>query len=104
MIGIDLVFVPEFQNQLDIGGSDFMQKAFNATEIKDHNTEHLAGIWAAKEAVIKAAANAPKKLTDIIITQDKNGKPSAKVASEKYAISISHHGDYAVAIAYRQEK
>jgi phosphopantetheine--protein transferase-like protein len=101
MLGVDLVFIPEFQNQLDIGGKTFLQKAFLPTELSNQDIEHLAGLWAAKEAVVKAADVVPKKLTDIVIFYDAVGKPKAKIGSQEFTISISHHGEYAVAVAYR---
>lgn len=99
MIGIDLVFIPEFQKQLDIEGTAFIQKAFRLSEIKNRQIEHIAGLWAAKEAVMKAATITPKKWTDIVIESNSSGKPHAKVGSQQFAISIAHHGDYAVATA-----
>jgi phosphopantetheine--protein transferase-like protein len=101
MVGIDLVYIPEFQKQLDIEGKAFMEKAFLLSEIKNRKVEHLAGLWAAKEAVMKAALVTPKKWTDIVISADASGVPHAKVGSQKFAISIAHHADYAVAIALR---
>jgi len=103
MIGVDLVFLPEFQKQLEIGGDAFIKRTFRLSEIKDHKTEHLAGLWAAKEAVIKAAEVAPKAYTDIVITHDESGKPYAHIGSQAFAISIAHHGDYAIAVAYRTD-
>lgn len=103
MIGIDLVYIPEFQKQLDMEGKTFMKKAFLLSEINSSKIEHLAGLWAAKEAVMKASSVTPKKWTDIVIANDSSGMPHAKVGTQKYAISISHHGDYAIAIALRIE-
>jgi phosphopantetheine--protein transferase-like protein len=103
MIGIDLVYIPEFQQQLDIGGKALLRKAFRPAEIKNQSVEHLAGLWAAKEAIIKAAAAKPKKLTDIVINHDASGRPHAKLGLQTFALSIAHHGDYAVAVAQRLE-
>jgi phosphopantetheine--protein transferase-like protein len=69
--------------------------------MQSHRIEHLAGLWAAKEAVTKAAAVTPAKWTDIVISYDETGRPYARIKTEEFAISISHHGDYAVAVAYR---
>lgn len=101
MVGIDLVFIPEFNKQLDLGGTTFLEKAFSLSEIKNSEAEHLAGLWAAKEAVIKAATVMPKSRADIIVAYDESGKPHAKTRNESFAISISHHGQYAIAVAYR---
>lgn len=101
MIGVDLVFIPEFQRQIELGGSVLINKTFVSSELKNSLSEHLAGLWAAKEAVVKASATKPKKMTDIVISHDELGKPYAVVGLQEFAISISHHGDYAVAVAYR---
>jgi phosphopantetheine--protein transferase-like protein len=99
MIGVDLVYIPEFQTQLDIGGPTFLDKAFSPSEITNHEISHLAGLWAAKEAVYKAAKTSPKKLSEIVISHDKTGKPRASVGNQEFEISIAHHGDYAIAVA-----
>jgi phosphopantetheine--protein transferase-like protein len=101
MIGIDLVCIPEFQRQLDSGGGHFLRKAFSESELENQNVQHLAGLWAAKEAVIKAALVPPQQLTDIEITHDASGRPHGTVEAQHFEISISHHGDYAIAVAMR---
>ncbi len=104
MVGIDLVFIPEFRRQLEVGAGGLVQNAFRGSEIADQRPEHLAGLWAAKEAVAKAAVEPPKEWTDIVITHDASGQPHAHIGTQEFAISISHHGDYAVAVAYRIEQ
>ncbi|HEV2412718.1 MAG TPA: 4'-phosphopantetheinyl transferase superfamily protein [Candidatus Saccharimonadales bacterium] len=99
MIGIDLVFVPEFEQQLKAGGETFMRKAFRVSEPLSDKAEHLAGMWAAKEAVMKAATVQPDKWTDIVISHDSEGRPHAHINERVFEISIAHHGDYAVAVA-----
>lgn len=101
MIGVDLVFIPEFEKQLETGGSAFIQKAFRMEEMKNRRPEHLAGLWAAKEAVAKAAPELPEKWTDIVISHDSQGKPHAKLRDQAFDISIAHHGEYAVAVAIK---
>ena len=99
MLGVDLVHIPEFQKQLTTGGDRFLQKAFNSSEIRKGDTEHLAGVWAAKEAVVKAGNLTIEHWTDVRIIYDNFGRPSATVKNEHYDISIAHHGEYAVAVA-----
>ena len=99
MIGVDLVYLPEFQARLESGGNMLLEKMFTLDEIKDRRTEHLAGIWAAKEAVRKTMSAAPEAWTDIYLMYEPSGKPSAMCGNVRYDISISHQGDYAVAIA-----
>lgn len=101
MLGIDLVYIPEFQKQLASGGPAFLDRTFRISEMKNRHPEHLAGLWAAKEAVVKAADRAPDQWTDIVISHDRSGKPQARVGGQIFEISIAHHGDYAVAVAYR---
>jgi phosphopantetheine--protein transferase-like protein len=99
MIGVDLVYIPEFKKQINLSGKVFLDKAFDKNELKNNNFEHLAGIWAAKEAVIKAKGNSGLEMKSIKVRFDKNGQPKAKIGKEKFEVSISHHGDYAVAVA-----
>jgi phosphopantetheine--protein transferase-like protein len=102
MVGIDLVYIPDFQKQLTNGGMTFLQKAFNPSELQKDSAEHLAGVWAAKEAVLKAGNMQVGHWSDIHIAYDDSGRPSATVGSEHYDISIAHHGEYAVAVAMQQ--
>lgn len=99
MIGIDLVNIPEFEKQIELGGEKLLRRAFNSKELESKDLAHLAGVWAAKESVIKAANIEISKLTDIKITYDANSKPCATVKRLRFEISIAHHGDYAVAVA-----
>lgn len=103
MIGIDLVYLPEFQKQVELGGKVFLSKTFNKQELKNKNIGHLAGIWAAKEAVFKASEIKNPKMIDIFI-EYVNKKPIAVYNDKKYNISIAHHGDYAVAVAVEDKK
>lgn len=63
-VGVDLVHIPAFAEQLERPGSTF-ESVFSARELRVANirfagrdarlrAEHLAGRWAAKEAFIKA--------------------------------------------------
>jgi holo-[acyl-carrier protein] synthase len=67
MIGIDLVHVPGFAEQLSAPGSRFTQAVFTPGELLVAGrrgltgpawARHLAGRWAAKEAFIKAWSQA----------------------------------------------
>lgn len=99
-IGIDLVYIPEFQKRLERSGG--IQKVFTDMELA-HNPrlESLAGIFAAKEAFMKAIG---KKIDwhDVWIEKEQSGKPllvSLLLASgQKASVSISHASDYATAI------
>lgn len=99
MIGIDLVHIPTFTEQLHLGGERFFAKTFHESEVRNHDPEHLAGLWAAKEAVFKAGGVKLGEWLNVVISHDKQGRPSARVGRKVYDISIAHHGEYAVAVA-----
>lgn len=98
MIGVDLVYIPEFVKQIKLGGKVFLNRAFDDSELSN-DSAHLAGIWAAKEAVIKAIGYPKLELKKVELKYSKNGQPSAICQKKLFEISISHHGDYAIAIA-----
>ena len=99
MLGIDLVYIPEFQQRLATG--ETIRKVFLESELRDHpKPENLAGIFAAKEAFFKAMG---KKLDwkDVWVEKDASGKPLLKsvhlLENTDAVVSISHSGEYAIA-------
>jgi phosphopantetheine--protein transferase-like protein len=99
VIGIDLVFIPEFERQRELGGESFLRRVFTSAELRNLESVHLAGLWAVKEAVIKACPEVRESLTEIVVRHDETGRPSATCGTRVFEVSIAHHGDYAVAIA-----
>lgn len=99
MIGVDLVYIPEFQARLEAGGTALLEKMFTVDELHNRKPDHLAGIWAAKEAVRKTLPDAPRAWTDIHLVYEKSGKPWAQYKDILFDISLSHQGDYAIAVA-----
>lgn len=99
--GIDLVFLPEFEKSLQSGGEGFLRRVFLPQELTDSNKQHLAGIFAAKEAVVKALGLPTDSWHDILIKKEATGRPMVifqkKVNLSSYSVSISHHGEYVVA-------
>lgn len=62
-------------------------------------TESLAGIWCAKEAVVKALSRWRSiSVRDVEIGHD-SGRPTVEIDGFEIDISISHTTDYAVAVA-----
>ena len=99
--GVDLVFIPEFKKGAKRGGEGFLRKIFLESELKNTESSHLAGVFAAKEAVMKALGLPAGNWHQIEISYDKNGRPKVHVSgkrSKKYDLSISHAGDYAIAV------
>jgi phosphopantetheine--protein transferase-like protein len=100
MIGVDLVYLPEFSKNVESGGGVFLERTFLPGELQNKKLEHLAGLFAAKEAVIKALDLPVGSWLKVEITN--GGKPRAIVdGRHTVEVSISHHGDYAVAMAIK---
>lgn len=108
MIGVDIINVGRFNS---IGRDDFKfwKKYFSEKEwiycfSFPNFREHLAGIFAAKESVMKVSGTKLAGRFDLIeISHDKSGRPFAltnMMRSTKISISISHEKKYAVAVAF----
>lgn len=101
--GIDLVYLPRFKKALKKGSENFLRRVFTERELAEPiDIKHLAGIFAAKEAIIKALSLLPDSWLNIHITHSLNGAPQAKIFYSKFfilnsSLSISHDGDYAIA-------
>ncbi|MDO4610984.1 holo-ACP synthase [Corynebacterium sp.] len=134
-VGVDLVHVPVFAEQLDVPGSGFARRVFAPGELLaagrrglagDALARHLAGRWAVKEAVVKAWSQAlygeaPPIARDALdwaeieIAADAWGREGvvlrgaaraafdagvgASVPGARFEVSVSHDGDYAIAVA-----
>lgn len=123
-IGVDIVHVPGFREQLERPGSRF-EDVFTALELRVARQRpdrglHLAGRWAAKEAFIKAWSQAiygrPPVLSpdlvdfrEIEVQPDRWGRVAVVTRGDvdkavatslgpvATSLSISHDGDYAIA-------
>lgn len=113
-IGIDIEQVDRFRDSAYATSDTLLRRMFTSGEIvycrsHDDPAPHMAGRFAAKEAVIKALSSAGVRakdllLTDIEIGQDASGAPTvsipASIASNAVIrLSMSHSGDTAVACA-----
>ena len=96
-IGVDIVHVPGFREQLERPGSRF-EDVFTALELrvaarKPDRVLHLAGRWGAEGAFIKAWGGR--------VGVEKRGAVAQAVADSigdvATSLSISHDGDYAIA-------
>ena len=109
-VGIDMVKIDRFEKIKD--NSTFFNKVFCEKEIqylekKNFNTSTIAGMFAAKEAFLKTQKKGLDlcPLNDIEISHDDDGSPfyifhdNLKQFNNKVSLSISHDGDYAIAIA-----
>jgi len=97
MIGVDLVHIPSFKAKMQDPAAK--GKLFSADEIQ-HSNETLAGIFAAKEAFVKASGVEPD-WQSIIVTHTENGKPilsHPSFSEGKVKVSVTHEQDYACAM------
>lgn len=100
-VGIDIIRIARFKK---IKNDDYSHwsRVFTAAEwryaFKDGlQAEHLAGMFAAKEAAMKASGRVGVgNFLRFEITHDKNGAP--RIKGSKAAVSISTGGDYAAAV------
>ena len=107
--GVDLVYLPRFKRSLKSGGENFLRKIYHEQELKKTDTAHLAGIFAAKEAVIKALSLPIDSWHNIFIIHKPDGQPQVEIISlpagkaghksliVNHSLSISHDGNYVIA-------
>ncbi len=121
-VGVDLVHVPSFAEQLAQPGSRFAElftpgERGDASDGSSDRARHHAARWAAKEAVVKAwsaslygqppVVDEPKALAAIEVVKDAWGRPAIVLHSPvrehldaaRLQVSLSHDGDYAIAYA-----
>jgi len=110
LIGIDLIKLDRMQNSIERFGDKFLLRFLSSDEIsliKNHKT--AAGFWAAKEACSKALGTGIGKecgFHDIILSKTQKGAPLITLSQkllDAYSIkdmslSITHDGEYAIAV------
>jgi len=112
--GVDITEVRRIRQAVEKWGEDFLKRVFTQAEIKNAKTktsfyQHLAGRFAAKEAIFKAAGDTQLSWQDIQIHNDQDGKPvclflNGRGKNINAHISISHVKTYAVANAVITKK
>ena len=120
-LGVDIIQISEFEQQINDVASFFVRSSFTAKEIRYAQTnvsrnpaQHLAVRYAAKEAFLKAWSSLYRgrpniltqpKFTEIEVCNDAFGRPFITthgtihqyVATYQIQLSLSHDGDYAIA-------
>lgn len=101
-IGTDIIEISRIEKA--IKNENFLSRVYTKNEIAYANTkskkeETLAGIFCAKESIVKAKGTGFKgeKFHNLEILHDENGKPF--VNDENILITISHCTKYATATA-----
>ncbi len=107
-VGLDIQSVAELTdgiNLLDLKGDSQMTRLFTASELsyaqaRPSPAETVAGLFAAKEAIRKSMGGpawTPEQFRGIEVLPDEGGRPTFP----GFAVSISHSGGMAAAIACR---
>jgi holo-[acyl-carrier protein] synthase len=102
-LGCDIVQLSRFADTVRREGEAFLSRVFLPEESNGSSIERLAGIFAAKEATCKALGIPAGQWHDIHVSYEPNGAPRLTVAipsgsSPELTLSISHDGDYVVAV------
>ncbi|HJJ32339.1 MAG TPA: holo-ACP synthase [Methanocorpusculum sp.] len=110
--GCDIIQISRFEGQLE--KQKFLDRCFTAAEQEycfstSRPAEHFAARFAAKEAVIKALLCVQPDFHDmkkLEIQRMEDGRPSVVLFTDderlnlaKIEVSISHDGDYAMAVS-----
>jgi holo-[acyl-carrier protein] synthase len=112
--GVDITEVTRLRKAVEKWGKEFLNRIFTPEELENAKKrasiyQHLAGRFAAKEAVFKALGDPRLNWKDVQILNDKEGKPCCVILSAQgkkieVHISISHVKNYAVANAIVTQK
>ncbi len=117
-IGTDIIECVRIAQMIEKHGEVFLQRVFTQKEIlycssRKAATQHYAGRWAAKEAVLKVLGTGWAKgiqWTDIEVVNEVSGAPTIKISGKaadiardrgirEVMITISHCRAYATAFA-----
>ncbi|MFH0827353.1 MAG: holo-ACP synthase [Candidatus Omnitrophota bacterium] len=112
--GVDITEVKRLREAIQKWGDGFLKRVFTEVELersKERGSlyQHLAGRFAAKEAVFKALGDEKLNWKDVEILNDKKGRPCCRILNGRgrgteVHVSISHVKNYAVANAIISKK
>lgn len=99
-LGIDIVYIPRFYGKEKLAKRILSTEEYAIYEHRLNKEEFIAGRFAAKEAFLKAYRNGIGRIsfTSISIVYGEDGRPVLMYNDKFYNVSISHDGDYAVAV------
>ncbi len=101
-IGIDIVHMPRFENKELLARRILSPLEYPIYEKRADKVKFIAGRFAAKEAFLKAVRGGFGQIafSHISVLYDELGVPYLLYNDQKYDVSISHDGEYAVAVVY----
>ncbi len=117
-LGTDIIEIPRIAQMIERHGELFLNRIYTEREIRHcqlrrHSTQHFAGRWAAKEAVMKVLGTGFIKgisWKDVEVKNLQSGRPIMKLSGGacrraeligigEVLITISHCREYATATA-----
>ncbi len=104
-IGIDIVLIPRVRGKETLAHRVLSPEELELYHRRKDPDAFLAGRFAAKEAFFKAMAGKLNAIPfrAVTILNDDRGVPTLTYLGKTYPVSISHDGDYAVAIVQIEE-
>lgn len=112
--GVDITEVRRLRQAIEKWGDEFLSRIFTKEELENAKTkgslyQHLAGRFAAKEAVFKALGDKKLNWKDVQVLNNIDGSPKCMILNGRgkkadIHISISHVKNYAVASAIITQK
>ncbi|MFH0762597.1 MAG: holo-ACP synthase [Candidatus Omnitrophota bacterium] len=112
--GVDITEVRRLRRAIEKWGDSFLGRVFTKEELENAKSrgslyQHLAGRFAAKEAVFKAMGDADLSWKDVQILNEKDGSPRCVILNGRgkgldVQVSISHVKTYATAFAIITKK
>ncbi len=102
-VGCDIVSISIFRDRLSKTGNLLPQRIFHPDEYTGVTVETLAGMFATKEAVLKALGMPAGTWQQLCVKHDDSGAPfilfiEPKPWVHEISISISHNNDFAIAV------
>lgn len=103
--GIDILKRERFDDSKRSGDA-FLNRIFLPHELNENSEDQLASVFCVKEAIVKALQLSPGSWTTIATHREAGGKLLCTITDEalerrilSFDTSISHDGDYIVAVA-----
>lgn len=103
ILGCDIVKISRIKKLMK--NKTLIKNIFHPSEIEIFDPPHIAGIFALKEAYIKALGLRVNQWLDIEVRYENSGKPliSSRGDQNNYLMvecSVSHEEEYAVAVVF----
>jgi holo-[acyl-carrier protein] synthase len=98
-IGVDIARIARFNDQTTLAKKILSAKEMTIYLTHPQAATYLAGRFAGKEAFIKAYRQPPlPELSSIEVLHREDGSPYIQFDGKNYEVSISHDGEYVIAM------